>query len=346
MSKNIKTSQFGGVGGGYSGSPYQPGGSPLGRGGSKGVAYDINSIWGDENTLEKLISRTHPDADYSDRNMESRLTPQHEYQEENKNYYLDAKERLRARFREELHKHKRLLEDHANSLHENSVEYIKNNFPPQKEHMMTIEEKLKSRRTYSDNPKQNYFKYEDEIPDLVQPERILPVISSNNKQQKTADMISRPNQITDELASEENWVDNERYRNAPMGNFQILTKQIDLPNYLYEGDGANVSYQQEDGLWLEDTILGTPDSETLPVFSNSAKGTVTIKNDGDNNLFKPLKGNTESQLNPTFPLTRFDRNQPSSRIDVALNTVTEDMGLEDEYQGSTHIGLFSPSPWS
>jgi hypothetical protein len=159
-------------------------------------------------------------------------------------------------------------------------------------------------------------------------------------------MNSRPNQITEELASEENWVDNERYRNAPMGNFQILTKQIDLPNYLYEGDGANVSYQQEDGLWLEDTILVTPDSETLPVFSNSAKGTVTIKNEGDNNLFKPLKGNTESQLNPTFPLTRFDRNQPSSRIDVALNTVTEDMGLEDEYQGSTHIGLFSPSPWS
>ena len=345
MSKNIKTSQFGGVGGGYSGSPYQPGGSPLARGGSKGVAYDVNSVWGDENTLEKLISKTHPDADYSDRNIESRLTPQHEYQEENKNYYLDPKERLRARFREELHAHKQLLEDHAKSLQENSVEYIKNNYAPKEEHMLTMEQQLKQRRKYSDNPKQNYFKYEDDIPELIQPERTHPVLSKNNIQIKKADIISRPGQITDELASEENWVDSERYKNAPMGNFNMLKKQIDLPKYLYEGDGANVSYQQEDGLWLEDTVLDYPDSETLPVFSNSAKGSVYIKNDDDNNLFKPLKGNTESQLHQTFPLTRFDRNQPSSRIDVATNTTTEDMGVEDEYQGSSYIGMSSPSPW-
>ena len=345
MSKNIKTSQFGGVGGGYSGSPYQPGGSPLARGGSKGVAYDVNSVWGDDNTLEKLISKTHPDADYSDRNIESRLTPQHEYQEENKNYYLDAKERLRARFRAELHTHKQLLEDHAKSLQENSVEYIKNNYAPKEEHMLTMEQQLKQRRKYSDNPKQNYFKYEDDIPELIQPERTHPVLSKNNIQIKKADIISRPGQITDELASEENWVDNERYHNAPMGNFKTLKTQIDLPTYLLEGEGANTSYQQEDGYWLEKTVLDYSDSETLPVFSNSAKGPVTI--DDDNNLYKPLKSpkSTETRLHPTTPLTRFDRNQPAARLDIATNTATEDMGVEDEYQGSSYIGMSSPSPW-
>lgn len=336
MSKNIKTSQFGGIGGGGSGSPYQPGGSPLGRGGSKGVAYDVNELWGDDKTIEMLICKTHPDADYSDRNIEARLTPQHEYQEENKNYYLDPKERLRARFREELHKHKRLLEDHAKSLQENSVEFIKSNFAPKEEHMLTIEQKLKERRKYSDNPKQNYFKYEDDIPELIQPERTHPVLSNNSKQIVTADIISRPNQITDELATEENWVDNERYKNAPMGNFKVLKTQFDLPEYLYEGDGANLSYQQEDGLWLEDTILDTPDKETLPSFSNSGKGPVTI-HDSDDSLYIPL------QQKPAIE-TRFDRNQPSARIDAA-KTSTEDMGIFDKYEGSALFGNFSPSPW-
>lgn len=338
MSKNIKTSQFGGVGGAGSGSPYQPGGSPLGRGGTKGIAFDVNSIWGDENTIEKLICKTHPDADYSDRNIEARLTPQHEYQEENKNYYLDPKERLRARFREELHKHKRLLENHAKSLQENSVEYIKNHFAPKEEHMMTMEQQLKKRRRYSDNPKQNYFKYEDDIPELIQPERIHPVLSNNTKHIVTADIISRPNQITDEFAFEENWVDDERYKNSPMGNFKILKTQIELDNYLYEGDGANRSYQQEDGLYLEDTILNTPDKETLPVFSNSGKGPVTIKDDDDDDdLYVPL------QHGPSID-TRLDRNQPSARIDAA-KTSTEDMGIFDKYQGSALFGNFSPSPW-
>lgn len=344
MSKNIKTAQFGGIGGGYSGSPYQPGGSPLGRGGSKGIAYDVNSIWGDENTLEKLISKTHPDADCSDRNMEARLTPQHDYKEENKNYYLDPKERLRARFREELHKHKQLLEDHAKSLQENSVEFIKNNYAPKEEHMMTMEQQLKQRRMYSDNPKQNYFKYEDDIPELIQPERTHPVFSNNDKRIKKADIISRPGQITDELASEENWVDDERYKNAPMGNFKMLKTQIDLPEYLYEGDGANTSYQEKDGLWLEDTVLDFPDSETLPSVSNSAKGPVTIQNDGKNNLYKPIQS-TESALHPTTPLTRFDRNQPAARIDIAPNTSMEDMSVFEKYPKSSQIGNFSPSPW-
>ena len=38
MSNNIRTAQFGGVGGGGNGAPFQPGSSPIGRGGgNRGV---------------------------------------------------------------------------------------------------------------------------------------------------------------------------------------------------------------------------------------------------------------------------------------------------------------------
>ena len=155
--KNTKIAQFGGVGGGGSGSAFQPGGSPIGRG------HDINQFWNDEDTLEKLISHKHLDADLSDRNLEARLTPQHSYAEENKNYYLTPAERVRARFREELYKHKQLMENHAKSIQENSVEYIQAHFQPKEEHILTIEEKLKQRRKYSDDPKQNYFQLHREV---------------------------------------------------------------------------------------------------------------------------------------------------------------------------------------
>ena len=337
--KNTKTAQFGGVGGGGSGSPFQPGGSPIGRGGNKGGGYEINQFWSDEDTLEKLISHKHPDADESDRNIESRLTPQHSYAEENKNYYLTPAERVRARFREELHKHKKLMENHAKSIQENSVEFIKTHYQPKEEHLITIEERLKQRRRYSDDPKQNYFQYEDDIPELIKPERYHPVISNKNNAIKTADIISRPNQITDEEEEyQQNPVDDFRYHNAPMGNFKMLLTDQDLDEYLYEGDGANRGYQDKDGLYNEDTVLDTPDTETLPTNSNSAKGPVSIE---DNDLFKPL----ETQLHSTSPQSRFDRNQPSARIDAAMNSSTEDMGVEDKYQGSTHYGLHSPSPW-
>ena len=160
-----------------------------------------------------------------------------------------------------------------------------------------------------------------------------------SKTLKTADIISRPNQITDEEEEyKQNPVDDYRYHNAPMGNFKMLLTNQDLPEYLYEGDGANRSYQDKDGLYNEDTVLDTPDTETLPSNSNSQAGLINIK---DSDLFKPL----ESQLHSTSPQSRFDRNQPSARIDAIINSTTEDMGVEDKYKGSTHYGLHSPSPW-
>ena len=339
--KNTKTAQFGGVGGGGSGSPFQPGGSPIGRGGNKGGGYDINQFWNDEDTLEKLISHKHPDSDESDRNIESRLTPQHSYIEENKNYYLTPAERVRARFREELHKHKKLMENHAKSIQENSVEYIQAHFQPKEEHILTIEEKLKQRRKYSDDPKQNYFQYEDDIPELIQPERTHPVLSHKNNHNKTADMISRPNQITDEYDNE-NVFDRARYTTYPEGSVKTLINNQDVEEFLGKnkgnGAGVNRNYTSSDGLYNEDTLLDTPDMETQPSYSNSDTGTVTIE---ESDLFKPL----ETQLHSTSPRDRLNRNLPSSGVDNNINTTLEDLGIEDKYKGSTYIGMHSPSPW-
>lgn len=340
--KNTKTAQFGGVGGGGSGSPFQPGGSPIGRGGNKGGGYDINVFWNDEDTLEKLICHKHPDADNSDRNIESRLTPQHTYAEENKNYYLTPAERVRARFREELHKHKKLMENHAKSIQENSVEFIKTHFQPKEEHILTIEEKLKQRRKYSDDPKQNYFQYEDDIPELIQPERTHLVLSDKNQTLRKADMISRPNQITDEQDEKENIFDKARYTTYPEGSLKTLVDSYDVEEFLGKnkgnGAGVNRNYTSSDGLYYEDTLLNTPDMEAQPSFPNYDASTYTSK---QSDLFKPL----ESQLHSTSPRDRLNRNLPSSSIDNNINTTTEDLGVEDKYKGSTYIGMHSPSPW-
>jgi hypothetical protein len=58
-SKNIKTAQFGGVGGGGNGSPFSPGKSPIGSGGKNPGGYEVNSDWDENLTLEKMLTKTH-----------------------------------------------------------------------------------------------------------------------------------------------------------------------------------------------------------------------------------------------------------------------------------------------
>jgi hypothetical protein len=43
-SKNIRTAQFGGVGGGGNGSPFSPGKSPIGSGGKNPGGYEVNNL--------------------------------------------------------------------------------------------------------------------------------------------------------------------------------------------------------------------------------------------------------------------------------------------------------------
>jgi len=269
-SKNIKTAQFGGVGGGYQGSPFSPGASPLGRGGNPGTANDINVPWKDDKTLESMLSRIHMDQDVSDRNIETRLTPQHQYSEETKNYILDPNERLRAKFRAELHKYKKSLEEHADSLEKNSVEYINKYFQPKTEHITTMEEQLKKRRLYNDDPKKNYFQYEDDIPELIQPTRIHVSKNKNEKKVISNYEISRPNEMSSfidgnkDTADEENEAYKVRYQTFPSGSFKPIINMEDVEEFLKGGAGANRSYVNDDGSNNEET-LDSPYLETDPI---------------------------------------------------------------------------------
>jgi hypothetical protein len=56
MSKNIKTAQFGGVGGGGQASPFTPGKKPMGVGqGARGINMYIDEDMSFENILSKFL---------------------------------------------------------------------------------------------------------------------------------------------------------------------------------------------------------------------------------------------------------------------------------------------------
>ena len=136
-SKNIKTAQFGGVGGGGNGSPFGPGKSPIGSGGKNPGGGQINTNYDENDTLNKLIEKTHIDPDTTDRNIEARITPFHKNFEETKQYILDPVERLQEKNRAKLHNLKQSLENYANKANQ---KYTTD--PPKKEHVSTIEEKI------------------------------------------------------------------------------------------------------------------------------------------------------------------------------------------------------------
>ena len=212
MSKNIRIAQFGGVGGGGNGSPFAPGKSPIGSGGKNPGGYEVNSDWDENLTLEKMISKTHDDLDTSDRNFESRLTPQHKFYEENKAYILDPQERLREKFRAELHAFKKALEESADSINKNSVQYIKDNYKLSEQDLQTMEQRLHQRRQFDDTKKRQ-FKYEDAVPDQIKPERTHPVLSDAQLNRiATIVMRNRLTEENDEDVEQRNIYDIKRKR--------------------------------------------------------------------------------------------------------------------------------------
>jgi hypothetical protein len=155
MSNNIRIAQFGGVGGGGNGNAFQPGGSPIGRGGSNRGGHEINIYVDEDASFDKLLRRTHIEPDNRDVNIESRLTPQHKNYEDLIPYELTPEERMRAKFKAQLHNYKNSLENAANSLLKNSPAYIKEHYHPKPEHMMTMEQALEDRHKYKKD-----FKYQ------------------------------------------------------------------------------------------------------------------------------------------------------------------------------------------
>lgn len=333
MPQNIRTAQFGGVGGAGSGSPFAPGKSPIGTGGKNPGGWDINASFDEDMNFEKLLSRTHPDLDNSDRNFESRLTPQHQHVEELKNYFLTPQERLREKFRRELHNYKKSLEDHADNLKKNSVEYIKLHFQPKEEHMMTMEMSLGKRRKYDDT-KIVRHKYEDEVPEQIKPERIHPVFSSSEVNRIA--QISSRNRLTDEEppgTEERNQFDIAKYTRPPLGRAPVLINGDELEQYfseLRQEAAPNDKGQRENA--DTDTVLTLPD----PDYKANVHPRNEIANepadDGVNeiDLFIPLEQNLHPKKTPK---NYYDRN----------NMGNEDMGVEEVYPGSAFFGIHTPA---
>ena len=338
MSSNIKTAQFGGVGGGYSNS-YSPGASPLTKGSGSGPG-GVNTNNDDNNTLNKQIERTHLDMDMSDDNMESRLTHQHRYYEENKNYKLTPEERLREKFRAKLHQMHEEMQKHADSLYKNSPEYINKNFQPKPEHIETYETQLEKRHQYKAKQK---FDFEDEIVPQIKPSRVHYSISENDII-KVAQEIqkTRRNRLTD---FEEPTYESEDPIPEQMGDYSPIGKTTTLKNFVRPSDlddyfqaQMNEKTPDADGFneyQLKDTILDYPDRDTLPnVYPRSE-----IANEpADNGILKMNPGvSIEGNLNPERnKTTRFDRN----------NITKEDGGVEEVYDGSAFFGIHTPSTYS
>ena len=333
MSSNIRTAQFGGVGGGGSGSPFSPGKSPIGTGGKNSGGWEINVAWDEDNNFEKLLSKTHQDIDNSDRNFESRLMSQHKHVEDLKNYLLTPEERQREKLRRNLRKYKAALEDEANKINKDSVKYIKDNFHPKEEHMQSMEANLAKRRHFDDS-KKRVLKYEDEVPDQIKPERIHPVFSDNHLNRIA--QISSRNRLTDEEppgTEERNPYDIAKYTKFPLGRAPVMLEGDDLENYfseLRQEAAPNDKGQRENA--NTDTVL----TEADPDYNINVHPRHDIANEpADDNVFDidvfvPL----ETNLHPKkTPRNYDDRNDMGN----------EDKGVEEVYPGSVFFGIHTPA---
>lgn len=330
MSHNIKTAQFGGVGGGGQVSPYSPGRSPIGRGGSNPGGHEINISWDDTQNFDMLLRRTHQDIDTSDRNIETRLTPQHKYFEETKVYVLTPEERMREKLRRDLHNFKNSLEEQAKKIKEKDTPIV-----PKEEHMVGFDVTLGKRRQFDDKQKRK-FDYEDKVPDQIKPSRIH---YSNNLNERTA-IIKRRDRITEEEdadVEERNIFDVVPFTNPPIGRTPVLFHGDELEEYfskLRQEAAPNDEGQRENA--NTDTIFTKADPEYNPNVHPRNEISNEPADDGllDMDLFVSLEGNLHPKKSPS---SYFDRNN------LDINTKKEPMGLEDAYPGMTFLGIHSPA---
>ncbi len=325
MSNNIRTAQFGGVGGGGNGSAFQPGGSPIGRGGSNRGGHEINLYVDEDASFDKLLRRTHLEPDNRDVNMEARLTPQHKYYEEMIPYELTPEERIRAKFRAQLHNYKDSLENAANSLMKNSPAYIKKHYHPKPEHMMTMEQALENRHKYKKD-----FKYpREEYKDPDKPSRLHFAISDQAINRVAEDYaVRRRNRITDEYPENRNDFDEKQFSYAPIGKTPILIHGEEFDDYLTSLMSVNTP--DHDGFQeyeLKDTVLTYPEPDgksNVHAPKDIAPEPEEMK---DINVFISLEG----QMHPSKKFTTyFDYNDQSLK---------EDKGVEEVYDGSAFYGI-------
>ena len=317
MSENIRLAQFGGVGGGGQVSPFTPGGSPIGRGGRNRGGHEINLYVDEDANFDKLLRKTHQDFDGRDVNLESRLTPQHKHYEESIPYLLTPDERMRAKLRAQLHNYKQSLENAANDLHKNSPKYIRENYRPKPEHLMTMEESLEDRHKYKKDFQYPREKYQD--PD--KPSRMHFAISDNDMNRLAAEyQVMRRNRMTEEYAEPRNRYDIEQFSNEPLGKTPLLEHGEDLNQYF--DDLININTPDKDGYQeyeLKDTILSYPNPDS-------------------NVDLTPRKftGEESAELKQLDPFKNLESNMhtekmPSSYFNFVKPTLRDDESVEEQY---------------
>lgn len=325
MSNNIRTAQFGGVGGGGNGAPFQPGGSPIGRGGSNRGGHEINIYVDEDASFDKLLRRTHIEPDNRDVNIESRLTPQHKHYEDLIPYELTPEERMRAKFRAQLHNYKQSLENAANSLMKNSPAYIKEHYHPKAEHMMTMEQALEDRHKYKKD-----FKYpREEYKDPDKPSRLHFAITDREINRIAEDYaVRRRNRITDEYPEDRNDFDEAQFTHPSLGKTPVLTHGEEFDDYLTSL--MTVNTPDHDGFQeyeLKDTLLTYPDPDgkaNVHAPKDIAPEPEEMK---DTNVFMSLEG----QMHPNKKFTTY--------LDYNDQSLKEDKGIEEVYDGSAFYGI-------
>lgn len=147
---------------------FGPGSSPVFNGTStKNRGVNIRF----ESSIDSVISRTHRPAPIDpERNVEKRLEQFHTQGEENDiNYELSPKERRQLKLRKEIRRREKFYEDAAKRVNQNTVHFIKENFQPAPEFMMTREEALGKKRKYESLEPRSI--QDDESPEQMKPER-------------------------------------------------------------------------------------------------------------------------------------------------------------------------------
>lgn len=143
-SGNKRLAQYGGGGPGAGASSWSPGSSPMGNVSQSG---SVNAPFEDV-SLDAMMPRNNCQNDYkSDRSIESRLEPFHQFREKDKiPYELTPKQRQKEKIKEQIRRREESYGDAVKSIEENSPAFIEKYFKPKKEHMRTMEDSLTHNR--------------------------------------------------------------------------------------------------------------------------------------------------------------------------------------------------------
>ena len=315
-SKNIKTAQFGGVGGGGSGSPFAPGGSPIGNKGKNSGSWDINIYIDEDASFDKILSRTHIDRNYeSSDNIEKRLTPQHRDSELELNYILTSSERRQKRIWDSFFTYQESLRNHAQGIKDKSKDltYIKQS------HMMTREESLQDRRNHDDKSL-NRHQWEDVNPPTIKPERTHPVLSETelnrvaqylNSNDDDDIVYTSGNRLTKDVQRDPT-TKIQKTTQPYNYNTPILLDGAELDNYLENSDKANRGGQES--MYNEPTVLEYTNPDYAPSFSDPTSKPVAKKPDEN-------KDSLEKRLHrDKYISNTFDRLYEKDSLEEQYNT--------------------------